>query len=192
MVYYAQAHLPISFGTFVVRTKGIAAEGLSGDLMAAIQEVKPDQPVTEVRTMDDWIGRSTARLRLQAGLLGAFALIAVVLAVIGVYGVMAYSVKQCTHELGVRLALGAEPGRLRRSATLDGMKLAAVGLAIGTVGAAASSRVLEAVLYQIKPGDPLTLAGAVALLAGACWLASYLPARRVTRVDPMIALRGGR
>ncbi|HEV2446141.1 MAG TPA: FtsX-like permease family protein [Candidatus Sulfopaludibacter sp.] len=127
MVYYVQAQLPISMGTFVLRTKG-RPEAMAEALVGAIHEVRKDQPVTDVRTMDDWIGRSLARQRFQTALLASFALIALTLAVIGVYGVMAYSVEQRTHEIGVRLALGAEPRALQGWITRQGMRLAAAGL----------------------------------------------------------------
>ena len=189
MVYYAQAHLPISFGSFVVRTKG-KPEGLRSAMTAAIQEVKKDQPVTDVRTMDDWIGRSVARLRFQTALLGAFALIAVALAVIGVYGVMAYSVEQRTHEMGVRIALGADRFDLQMLVAVRGMRLAALGLVLGAVAAFGSMRVLSSLLYEVSPHDPGTFIAAIVSLAAACLLASYLPARRATLVDPVVALRG--
>ncbi|MBS1876556.1 MAG: ABC transporter permease [Acidobacteria bacterium] len=189
MVYYVQAHLPISFGTFVMRTT-VSPESLGPAMTAAIQQVKQDQPVTEVRTMDDWIGDSTARTRLQTAVIAAFAAIAVILAVIGVYGVMAYSVEQRVHEIGVRLALGAAPGSVQRLIAARGLRLAAIGLAIGGAAAAASTRVLKTLLYQVAPNDPAAFAAAAILLGAACVLASYVPARRATHVDPVAALRG--
>jgi putative ABC transport system permease protein len=158
-------------------------------MQAAIRQVKSDQPVTDVRTMDDWIGESLARMRFETALLAAFALIALVLAVIGVYGVMAYAVEQRTHEIGVRLALGAHPQALQRWVTAKGLLLAAAGLVLGLVAAAAATRVLRSLLYGIQPGDPATFATAAAFLAIACLLATYIPARRATRVDPLVALR---
>ncbi len=189
MVYYVQAHLPISFGTFVMRTKGEPG-ALSSAMVSAIQGVKKDQPVTDVKTMDEWIGQSVARMRFQTVLLAGFALVAVVLAVIGVYGVMAYSVEQRTHEIGVKMALGAEPSALKRTITLNGMRMAAVGLSAGLAGAIISTRVLRSLLYGVTPEDPGTLAGTCLLLGAACLLASYIPARRATLVDPVVALRG--
>jgi hypothetical protein len=188
MVYYVQAQLPIAMGAFVIRTK-VKPELMASAMVAAIREVKKDQPVSDVRTMDDWIGRSIARLRFQTALLGGFALVALILAVIGVYGVMAYAVEQRTHEIGVRLALGAEPLVLTRWITAQGMRLAVIGLTLGLITAAVSTRVLHSLLYDIKPGDPATFAAAAALLAGACLLATYIPARRTTAVDPAVALR---
>jgi putative ABC transport system permease protein len=129
-------------------------------------------------------------MRFQTSLLGAFALIAVVLAVIGVYGVMAYSVEQRTHEIGLRLALGAEPQLLKRWITGQGMRLAAVGLFVGLIAAIAFTRVLHTLLYGVTPVDPATFVVAMILLGLACLAASYMPARRATAVDPALALRG--
>jgi putative ABC transport system permease protein len=189
MVYYVQAQLPISFGTFVIRTSG-EPQAMATAMVAAIQEVKKDQPVTEVKTMDDWIGQSEAQMRFQTALLAAFAIVALILAVIGVYGVMAYSVEQRTHEIGVRLALGAAPHRLRQSITIRGMRLAVIGLAAGLIAAVATTRVLQSLLFGVTPRDPRTFVAACILLGAACLLASYLPARRATQVDPAVALRG--
>jgi putative ABC transport system permease protein len=188
MVYYAQAQLPISFGTFVLRTRG-NPELPANAVVAAIREVKKDQPVSDIRSMDEWIGRSIAQQRFQTALLGSFALIAVLLAVLGVYGVMSYSVEQRSHEIGVRLAVGAEPGALRRWVTVQGMVLAGAGLILGLAGAAAATRALKSLLYETAPTDPVTFAGAAVLLAVVCLAAVSIPAHRATRVDPLVALR---
>ena len=189
MVYYDHAQFPMAFGTFVARTR-LRPEALTQDVVAAIQKVKKDQPVTEIRSMEDWIGLSVARMRFQTGLLAAFAAIAIVLALIGVYGVMAYAVAQRTHEIGIRLALGADPVRVKRWITGRGIRLAGVGLSLGSVAAWAATRVLQTLLFEVKPHDPATFAVAGVLLAAACVAASYIPARRATRVDPAVALRG--
>jgi putative ABC transport system permease protein len=188
MVYYTQAQLPIAMGTFIVRTRG-NPESLSNAVTAAIREVKKDQPVSDIRTMDEWIGRSIAQQRFQSALLASFATVALLLAVIGVYGVMAYSVEQRSHEIGVRLAIGADPAALRRWVLGQGMRLAGVGLILGALGAAISTRALRSLLYEITPEDPLTFAGAAALLALVCLAAVSIPAHRATRVDPVVALR---
>jgi putative ABC transport system permease protein len=188
MVYYAQAQLPISFGSFVVRTRG-NPELLANAVVAAIRKVKKDQPASDVRSMDEWIGRSIAQQRFQTALLGSFALIAVLLAVLGVYGVMSYTVEQRSHEIGVRLAVGAEPGALRRWVTVQGMALACAGLALGIGGAAVTTRALKSLLYDTAPSDPATFAGAAVLLAVVCLAAVSIPAHRATRVDPLVALR---
>lgn len=189
MVYYVQSQLPVGMGTFVVRTKS-RPELLATAMEAAIHQVKKDQPVSDLRTMDDWIGRSIARMHFQTALLAGFALVALVLASIGVYGVMAYSVEQRTHEIGVRLALGADHRYIQHWIALRGMRLAALGLLIGLIAAAASTRVLHSLLYGVQPFDLATFALATAFLAVACLVASYLPARRAVAVDPVAALRG--
>ena len=188
MVYYTHAHLPMSFGSFVVRTRG-EPDRLASSVTAAIQEIKKDQPVTDIHSMEQWIGRSIAQRRFQTALLGVFAIVALILAMIGVYGVMSYSVEQRTHEIGVRLAVGADPEAVRRWITAQGMTLALIGLALGLVGAAASTRVLKSLLYEVHPSDPLTFVATAALLVLVCFAAVHIPARRATRVDPLVALR---
>jgi putative ABC transport system permease protein len=188
MVYYAESGLPLSFGTFVVRTSGDPKQ-LASAVTAAIREVRKDQPVSDTLTMDERIAGSIAQQRFRTALLGAFALIAVLLAVIGVYGVMSYAVEQRTHEIGVRLAIGAEPAAVKRWMTIQGMRLAGIGLVLGSIAAAGATRVLKSLLYKVSPDDPLSFVLTALLLALVCLAASYIPARRATRVDPLIALR---
>jgi putative ABC transport system permease protein len=187
-VYYAESGLPLSFGTFVVRTSGDPKQ-LSSAVTTAIRDVRKDQPVSDILTMDERIAGSIAQQRFRTALLGAFALIAVLLAVIGVYGVMSYAVEQRTHEIGVRLAIGAEPAAVKRWMAGQGMRLAAIGLVLGSITAAGATRVLKSLLYNVSPSDPLSFVFTALLLALVCLLASYIPARRATRVDPLIALR---
>jgi ABC-type antimicrobial peptide transport system permease subunit len=122
-------------------------------------------------------------------LLGVFALLAVGLAMAGVYGVMAYVVGQRSNEIGLRMALGASSGDVLRLILRQGMTLAGIGLVLGLGGAIAASRFLSSVLFEVKPGDPLTYAGVAILLAVVAFAATYLPARRAARVDPLVALR---
>jgi putative ABC transport system permease protein len=188
MVYYVQAQLPISFGSFVIRTKG-KPELMAPAVIGVIREIQRNWPLSDVRTMDDRIAGSIARMRFETGLLGAFATIAILLAVIGVAGVMTYSVEQRTREIGVRLALGAQPKRLQYWIAARGMRLAGFGLAAGLVAALVCTRALKSLLYGIKPNDPATIVIAAALLGAACLIASYIPARRTTTIDPLAALR---
>jgi putative ABC transport system permease protein len=188
MVYYVQAQLPISFGSFVVRTRG-KPELMAPAMTSAVREIQKNWPLSDVRTMDDRIGASIARMRFETGLLGAFATIAILLAVIGVAGVMAYSVEQRTREIGVRLALGAQPKRLQYWIAARGVRLAGFGLGVGLIAVLICTRALRSLLYGIKPNDPATIGIAAALLAAACLLASYIPARRTTTLDPLAALR---
>jgi ABC-type antimicrobial peptide transport system permease subunit len=122
-------------------------------------------------------------------LLSIFAGVALVLASIGVYGLMAYSVQQRTQEIGVRMALGASPKQVRRMVVIQGMRLAIVGVILGAASALGLTRLMSSLLYGVKPWDPLTIVLVSVLLSGVTLLATYLPARRASRVDPMVALR---
>jgi putative ABC transport system permease protein len=172
----------------VVRTAG-EPTAIASAVRQSIESADPNQPVTEVRTMDDLIDASVVQRRLSMVLLGIFAAVATFLAVLGIYGVMAYSVAQRTHEIGVRMALGAEPGDVLRLMVRDGMRLAGMGLALGIVGSIATTRYLQTELFGVRATDPITLASVVLGLAAVAVAACYLPARRAARVDPLIALR---
>ena len=155
----------------------------------AIRSVDPQQTVTAAFTLDDAVSEAVARPRLLTVLLGLFGAMGLVLGALGIYGVLAYLVTQRTREIGVRLALGAQPGDVRRMVVGSGLRLAAIGVGIGLVGALVLTRLMQGVLYGVTPSDPLTFGVvAVGLLVVAA-LASWLPARRATRVDPLEALR---
>jgi ABC-type antimicrobial peptide transport system permease subunit len=139
--------------------------------------------------MDQMLESSLGQRRLSMILLGAFSAIALLLASIGIYGVLAYSVTQRSRELGIRMALGAARGRVLRLVIGQGMALAAVGILIGLAGALALTRLLGTQLYSIKPTDPATFAGVSFLLAAIAFVATLVPALRATRVDPVVALR---
>ncbi len=188
IAYYSHSHFPFSMMTFVVRTSAEPA-ALTRSLIGAIHEMDPNQPVSSIRTMDDVLSESVAQPRFQATLLGLFAGLALVLAAVGVYGVMSYTVGQRTREMGIRLVLGASPGGLQGMVIRQGLRVALIGLAIGAAGSLALSRVMQTLLFEIQPTDPLTFIGVTALLATVAVLACYLPARRASSVDPMTALR---
>ena len=146
-------------------------------------------PVSTLRPMEDWVSNSAAQPRLNATLLAVFAWVALVIASIGIYGVLAYSVTQRSRELGIRMALGAARGRVLRLVIGQGMVLAGIGIVIGLVGAFALTRLLTNQLYSITPTDPATFVGVSLLLASIALVATLVPALRATRVDPVVALR---
>jgi putative ABC transport system permease protein len=187
-LYLPYAQNPSRIMRLVVRTTGDPA-GIAPAVRHAVESVDPSQPITEVRTMDQFLSQAVSQRRLNMLLLAVFAAIATILAAIGIYGVMAYGVTQRFHEIGVRMALGAEPSDVLKMVVTDGMKLAVIGLLIGIVGAALLSRYLESQLYGIKTTDPFTYAGVALGLAAVAAAASYFPARRATKVDPISALR---
>ena len=139
--------------------------------------------------MDQTVWRSIGRPRFNAILLGAYGLIALLLAVIGIYGVISYTVQRRTHEIGIRRALGAQTSDVLRLMLMQVAGLVASGLVVGLAGALALTRVLESLLYDVRPDDLATFAGVAACLAGVAILASYLPGRRATEIDPAEALR---
>jgi len=173
----------------VVRSASGSTAGLVAPLRAAVQELHPHALLIEVRTMEEAIDESLDQRRLVMFLLGAFAALAVGLAALGIYGVISYSVTQRTREIGIRMALGAQAGQVRRMVLGQGLRLSLLGLGLGVVGALALTRVLQSQLYGVSPTDPLTFFALSLLVLAVSALASLLPARRATRVDPMIALR---
>jgi putative ABC transport system permease protein len=187
-VYAAQPQNPHIFNTLAVRTAGDPMQ-LANAVRAAVWSVDPEQPVWKIRTQQSLVERSKGMPRFLAQLMGGYAGLALLLAAVGLYGVTSYSVTQRTREIGLRMALGAEPGDVLRIVLRRGLKLATIGLAIGLVGALALGRVLRTLLYATSPADPVTLVAVAAVLLAVAGLASYLPARRATRVDPTVALR---
>jgi putative ABC transport system permease protein len=154
-----------------------------------VHQFDPNLPLADVATMDQYVSDSAARQRFGAFLLGTFACIALALAAIGIYGVVAYAVSQRTREFGIRMALGAQTGDVLWQVTTHGMPLAAFGVLIGMAGTVALTGVMRDLLFGVSPHDFGTLAGVAAFLAAITLLACYLPARRAMRVDPMVALR---
>jgi putative ABC transport system permease protein len=173
----------------VVRASTGDAASMGATLRGAVAELDREQLVWQTRTLDQLVSASVAGRRFNMTLLGLFAAVAMLLAALGLYGVMAYSVTRRTHEIGVRMALGARGSDVLRMVVGQGMKLAAAGVVLGLVAAFAVTRVLASLLYGVTTTDPLTYAGLAALLAAVALLASYIPARRATKVDPMEALR---
>jgi len=164
--------------------------GVIGDsIRREVQAVDPDVPVYAVRSMEEVVARSMAERRFALEILGVFAVIALLLASIGIYGVMAYTFSQRTHEIGIRIALGAQRSHILRRALGEGMILVALGLAAGLFGALLLTQFLRSMLYAVKPTDPVTFIAIAALLTSVALLACFIPAQRATRVDPLVALR---
>jgi ABC-type antimicrobial peptide transport system permease subunit len=163
--------------------------GLLPSVRSEIRAVERDVPISEVRTMAEYMDRSVARPRFNMVLFGAFAGLALLLAALGLFGVISYSVAQRTQEIGIRRALGAADGRVVGMVLKQGMTLAAAGVATGLAAAFALTRFLESLLFSVKPTDAVTLAAVATVLVVVALAACYVPARRAARVDPMTALR---
>ena len=148
-----------------------------------------DTPVFAVRTLNEVVAKSLADRRFALTILAVFAGVALLLASIGIYGVMAYTFSQRTHEIGVRVALGAQRSDILRMALGEGMLLVAIGLGVGLIGAAIVTRFLRSMLFSVTATDPLTFASIALLLAAVALLACFIPAQRATQVDPLVALR---
>jgi putative ABC transport system permease protein len=154
-----------------------------------VAEVEPNQALHNVMTMEQRLANTTTSRRLNTALLGSFAAIALLLAVVGIYGVMSYAVTQRTREIGLRLALGAQKADVLSLVVNHGLRLTLAGVGIGLIAALALTRYLSSLLYSVKATDPLTFLGVALALTGVALLASYIPARRAAKVDPMVALR---
>jgi putative ABC transport system permease protein len=172
----------------VVRASGDPL-ALTASVRAAVREVDRDLPIANVRSMDQILSNMTGDSRFRTLLLGVFAAVALLLASVGIYGVISYSVAQRTREIGIRIALGAQGRNVLGLVLGHGMKLALIGVCVGIAGALALTRVLSILLFNVSATDPLTFAGVATLLALVALLACYVPARRAMKVDPMVALR---
>jgi predicted permease len=178
----------LAANALVVRTS-VEPMSLATSVRNAIWAVDKDQPVADIDTMDHIVSEAIARQRFSMLLLGIFAALALMLAAVGIYGVMSYSVAQRTHEIGIRMALGARPADVLQMTVKQGLKLVSVGMILGLVAAILLTRVLVSLLYGISATDPITFVGISLVLLAVAILASYIPALRATKVDPIIALR---
>ena len=174
--------------SFVIRTQ-IEPDGLVGAVREAVQDVDRAQPVAAIRTMENIVNEAVTQPRFNLTLLGIFGVIALVLSSAGIYGVTSYSVNQRTHEIGIRLAVGAKESDVLRLMMVQGIRPALIGLAIGLGAAFALTRLMKSLLFGVSATDPLTFAVLAVLLLGVALFACYFPARRATKIDPMIALR---
>jgi putative ABC transport system permease protein len=168
---------------------GVAPASLAAAVAATVEGLDPDQPVHTVQTFDRLVSDSMAGRRFAMVLLGAFAAFALVLALTGLYSVMSYTVAQRTHEMGVRMALGAQPRRLQAMIVGQGMRLLGLGLALGIALSLAVTGLMASILYGVRATDPLTFIAVAVLLGATAFVASFIPARRAARVDPLTALR---
>jgi putative ABC transport system permease protein len=187
-VYWSYRQFPWAFMTVVARTAGDPA-ALAGPIRDAVRSIDPAQPVADVRTMDEYLGHAVARRRFTLQLLAGFAGLALALTAIGLYGTTAYGVAQRTRELGIRIALGASDGVVLWSELRRALAVVVAGVVAGVAASIALGRLLASQLYEVSRTDPLVYAAIAVGLAAVGALASYLPARRATRVDPMVAIR---
>jgi putative ABC transport system permease protein len=187
--YFAHAQFPMNDMWLIVRGKPGDLPALAAMLRERVWSVDPDLPVEQVQTMREVLSASVAEPRFNTALVSLFAGVALLLAAVGIYGVLSYTVTQRTGEIGVRMALGAERGRVLRLVVGQGVGVALLGIALGTAGALALSRVLTSLLYGVSEHDPAIFGGVVALLTTVALAAAYLPARRASRIEPVVALR---
>jgi putative ABC transport system permease protein len=187
-IFLDNSQAAMYFANVTVRTREDPRQ-MARSVLAAIHRVNADQAVSSVRTMDDVLSNSVARPRLQFVLLATFAAMTVLLATVGVYGVLSYSVVQRTQEIGVRLAVGATSTNILRMVLKEGLGLLAIGTALGISAALLLTRLLRSLLFEVQPNDPLTLISVTAILTAIALVATLIPARRALRVDPVIALR---
>lgn len=187
-VYLPHPELTYSFMTLVIRTTGDPAE-MAPAVRSELLAIDPEQPVSDLRTMNQVMAETLSRARFNTLLLGLFAGLATLLAAVGIFGVMNYSVTMRTHEIGIRMALGAQQDKVLMLILRQGLLLTLVGIGIGLAVALALTRVLSGLLFGVNATDPATFAAIVLLLAVVSLIACYIPARRATKVDPMIALR---
>jgi predicted permease len=187
-IYRPATQQPPAAMALVLKT-GLDPQTLVGQVRAAVRAIDPEQPLADVRTMDQWIARSLELRRTPAMLLALFGAVALVLSAIGIYGVLAFSVAQRGREFGIRQALGADRRAILTLVLRQGLLTAGVGIVLGLFASAGVSRLMQTMLFGVGRHDPAVFAGVTAVLLVVAAAACYIPARRATRVDPMAALR---
>jgi predicted lysophospholipase L1 biosynthesis ABC-type transport system permease subunit len=188
-VYYFPLYQENSSAVFLIARASGNPAALEGTIRAAVHQVDPSQPVSDLKTMDDRITISMGPRRSAVALLSVFAAMALTLAAVGLFGLIRYNVTQRIQEIGVRMALGASARDVLRMVLAESLRLATLGVVGGLIAAFALTRVLASLLYEVSATDPLTFASMAVLLTLVALLASWIPARRATRVDPLVALR---
>jgi putative ABC transport system permease protein len=188
MAFWPHAELVYSSMTLTIRTRGDSTN-ISPAARNVIHQLDPDQPIGEVITMNGLMARSVAKSRFNSMLLAIFSVVALVMAAVGIYGVMSYAVLQRTHEIGVRMALGAQRGDVLKLILKQGVVLAVAGVLVGLAGSFGLTRVISTLLFEVAATDKVTFAAVALGLLAITFLASYIPAWRATRVDPLVALR---
>jgi putative ABC transport system permease protein len=187
-IYAPFEQMPNQSMAIAVRTT-MDTQAMVKAVKQAVWSVDRGQPVFEIRSMDEYLSLASTAPRISTAMLAVFAIVSMLLAALGIHGVVSYGVAQRTREFGLRMALGAAPGKLKSLVVLDGLKTATIGLVVGLAGGAALAPLLGALLYGVAPIDPGVIAGVAALLLAVALVSNYIPARRATRVDPMEALR---
>jgi putative ABC transport system permease protein len=188
IMYVPFDQVPFWGGNVVVKST-LSLSSVVGTIRQEVREIDKDLPVTDIAILPDSIDASVAQPKFRTFLLGLFAAMALALAAIGIFGVISYSVSRRTNEIGIRVALGAQGTDILKQVLAEGTRLAAVGLTLGLGASIVVTRFLATLLFGVKPTDPLTFAAVAAVLAAVTLTACYLPARRATRVDPLVALR---
>jgi len=188
MMYVPFAQAPL-YGAEVVVRSSLSSSSVAAGIREAVRSIDKNLPVTDIEPLNDALGKSISQERFRTFLLGSFSAIALVLAAVGIFGVMSYSASQRTREIGIRMALGAGRGEVLRLILGQGMKLALFGLGIGVVAALLLTRLISSLLYSVSATDPVTFASVTIILLSVALTACYIPARRAMRVDPMVALR---
>jgi len=189
VVYASYEQSPVYFANLLLRAN-IDSSTLESSVRRAVHKVNPDQAIMDVRSLDSIKSASVASDRLETVLLTVFSAVALVLAAVGMYGLISYSTAQRTHEIGIRAALGASAGEVLRLVFTQGLSLAIIGLGVGLGGAFALPRLLASILHNVDTFDPYTIGMTVAILLCVAFTACLVPALRATRVDPTLALRG--
>jgi putative ABC transport system permease protein len=189
-VAFYSPHAQVPSGTMYLALRTTAdPSGMAAAVTREVRSLEPNAPVYDVKMMEQWRSESLARRRFAMLMLGLFAVVAMLLAAVGIYGVMSYTVEQRTREIGIRVALGARTLDVLNLVVRQGISLAAIGVGAGLVAAVALTRVMASLLFGVAATDPLTFASIVVLLMLVALLACYIPARRAAKVDPMVALR---